>query len=257
MIDTGAGISLVNSQFALQNSKPILSDIPNLTVIAANSSPISISGSVYLPISINHCEVFHHFVVSPDIKWSVIVGTDFLHKHTCELKFKPDGTDIHIPTRIPSIVDLDAICALPPQEPTSIDDILPLDIPLERQAALRSALTPFSDVFTWAGQPIGRTNVIQHEIHTGDATPRRLPPRRTPVHYRQELNALVTRLLDEDIISPSNSPWAAPVTLVKKKDGSLRLCIDYRQLNEVTTRDNFPLPHMDDLLHSLALYSSN
>ena len=58
-------------------------------------------------------------------------------------------------------------------------------------------------------------------------------------------------LLDKSFIRPSTSPWGAPVLFVKKKDGSLRLCIDYRQLNKVTIKNKYPLPRIDDLFDQL------
>ena len=65
------------------------------------------------------------------------------------------------------------------------------------------------------------------------------------------LDEEVKNLLDHGIIRPSKSPWAAPVILVKKKDGSHRLCMDYRHLNSVTKPDPFPLPRIDKLLDGL------
>ena len=67
----------------------------------------------------------------------------------------------------------------------------------------------------------------------------------------KELKAQLQDLLDKGFIRPSVSPWGAPVLFVKKKDGTLRLCIDYRQLNKVTIKNKYPLPRIDDLFDQL------
>ena len=72
--------------------------------------------------------------------------------------------------------------------------------------------------------------------------------RRTPIHLRHEIDKLIDEILEKDVIEPSNSPWASGVVLVKKKDGSLRFCVDYRRLNKVTVKDAYPLPRIDDSL---------
>ena len=71
-----------------------------------------------------------------------------------------------------------------------------------------------------------------------------------PVELK-ELKAQFNNLLDKGFTRPSISPWGAPVLFVKKKDGSLRMCIDYRQLNKVTIKNNYPLPGIDDLFDQL------
>ena len=58
-------------------------------------------------------------------------------------------------------------------------------------------------------------------------------------------------MLEKGIIQPSSSPWASPIVLVPKKDGQLRFCIDYRKLNSVTKKDQYPLPRTEDILNTL------
>ncbi|KAL2236318.1 UNVERIFIED_CONTAM: Retrovirus-related Pol polyprotein from transposon opus [Sesamum indicum] len=74
--------------------------------------------------------------------------------------------------------------------------------------------------------------------------------RMAPVEL-QELKKQIEELLGKGFIRPSTSPWGAPVLFVKKKDGSMRLCVDYRQLNRVTVKNKYPLPRIDDLLDQL------
>ena len=72
------------------------------------------------------------------------------------------------------------------------------------------------------------------------------PHRMAPVEL-QELRVQLQELLDKGFIRPSTLPWGAPVLFSKKKDKTLRLCIDYRQLNRVTVKNRYPLPRIDDL----------
>ena len=67
----------------------------------------------------------------------------------------------------------------------------------------------------------------------------------------KELKLQLQELLEKGFIRPSVSPWGAPVLFVKKKDGTLRLCIDYRQLNKLTVKNKYPLPRIDDLFDQL------
>ena len=66
-----------------------------------------------------------------------------------------------------------------------------------------------------------------------------------------ELKEQLRDLLEKGFIRPRTSPWGAPVLFVRKKDGSLRMCIDYRQLNKVTIKNRYPLPRIDDLFEQL------
>ena len=97
----------------------------------------------------------------------------------------------------------------------------------------------------------GRTTLVCHEIPTGSALPIRLPPYRLAHHSKEVLREEIKTLLDQDIIKSSKSPWAVPIVSVKKKDGTQRMCVDYRRLNKVTINDPYPLPNIDDLISNL------
>lgn len=106
-------------------------------------------------------------------------------------------------------------------------------------------------VFAKSKTDLGKTNIVSHKINTGDARPIKQQPRRIPLHKKEAARQEVQRMLKAGIIEPSSSAWSAPIVLVTKKDGSIRYCIDYRKLNEVTQKDSYPLPHIDDSLNAL------
>jgi dUTPase len=115
-----------------------------------------------------------------------------------------------------------------------------------------SLLGEFSDIFATSAEELGATQLVEHEIRTGDARPVRVPPRRLAPHLRHEVHTQIDQLKSYGLIEEAQSPWNAPIVCVRKKDGTLRLCVDYRELNKVTERDAIPLPRMDDALDELA-----
>ncbi|GKD05931.1 putative reverse transcriptase domain-containing protein [Tanacetum coccineum] len=83
------------------------------------------------------------------------------------------------------------------------------------------------------------------------AAPVVLAPYRLAPSEMKELSVQLQELLEKGFIHPSSSPWGAPVLFVKKKDGSFRMCIDYRELNKLTVKNRYPLPRIDDLFYQL------
>ena len=83
----------------------------------------------------------------------------------------------------------------------------------------------------------GRTERLYHRIDTGDARPIRQPPRRLPLAKQALVNDLLEDMKNKGLIEESDSPWSSPVVLVGKKAGSLRFCVDYRRLNDVTKKE--------------------
>ena len=117
------------------------------------------------------------------------------------------------------------------------------DIPIVRD---------YPDVFPedLLGLPPEREVEFTIDLAPGSAPISKAPYRMTPMELK-ELKIQLQELLDKGFIRPSVSPWGAPVLFVKKNDGSMRLCIDYRELNKVTMRNKYPLPRIDDLFYQL------
>ena len=123
---------------------------------------------------------------------------------------------------------------------------------LQRQQ-ISQLLNRYSDVFSSCDTDVGLTNLVQHSIPTlPDTQPIRQPPRRLGFEKDQEVEKQVHDLVEKGMVTATDSAWSSPVVLVKKKDGSWRLCIDYRSLNAVTRRDAYPLPRIDDSLDALS-----
>lgn len=76
-------------------------------------------------------------------------------------------------------------------------------------------------------------------------------PRRIPIYQKEEVSQELKRMLDVGVIKPSKSPWASPIVIVRKSDGSIRICVDDRKVNEVTKKDSYPLPRINDSLDVL------
>ena len=117
---------------------------------------------------------------------------------------------------------------------------------------LAQLLIEFQDVFAKSEFDLGTFHDIQHGIDTGDARPVKQRMRRTPACFKGEEEAHLKKMLEAGVIRESTSEWASAPVLIRKRDGSVRWCIDYRALNEVTVKDVFPLPLVDDCLDTLA-----
>ena len=113
-------------------------------------------------------------------------------------------------------------------------------------------MTKFPDVFSedLPGLPLDREVEFIIDLVPSIGPISKAPYRMAPTELK-ELKEQLQDLLDKGFIRPSASLWGAPVLFVKKKDGSMRLCIDYRELNKVTIRNKYPLPRIDDLFNQL------
>ena len=139
----------------------------------------------------------------------------------------------------------------------ALDDLFskiqfPGDLTHEEHQECQRIVTDFRDIFSTDATDIGTTDKVQHRIELMDETPFKQKYRRIPPSAIEEVRSHIKELLAAGIIRPSRSPFSSNVVLVRKSDGSLRLCIDYRQLNARTIKDNYALPRIDEILDSLA-----
>ena len=102
---------------------------------------------------------------------------------------------------------------------------------VDETALLRELVEEYSDIFALDSMELGTTELVTHSIDTGDSHPIRQPLRMIPFALQRTMEEMVQKMLAQGVIQNSSSPWASPVVLIKKKDGSHRFCVDYRRLN--------------------------
>jgi len=128
--------------------------------------------------------------------------------------------------------------------------------PLTKEQGLkfRALLDEFSDLFAKDINELGRTDLVQHRIYTENVPPIKQRAYNVPPSEQEFIKEEIERMLESKIIrsSESPSPWASPVVLVRKKNGKLRFCVDYRKLNSITKKDAYPLPRIQEMLNTLA-----
>ncbi|UYV84270.1 hypothetical protein LAZ67_X001713, partial [Cordylochernes scorpioides] len=127
------------------------------------------------------------------------------------------------------------------------------DLPKKKKEDLMGLLLSFKGVFLPTMKNANKVqNRVKHRIHTGDHPPIKQRPYRVSKREREIMQKEVDTMLERKVIQPSESPWSAPVVLVKKKDGTWRFCVDFRRLNHITKKDVYPLPRIDDVLDHLS-----
>ncbi|MCG7877679.1 MAG: reverse transcriptase family protein, partial [Candidatus Thiodiazotropha endolucinida] len=141
------------------------------------------------------------------------------------------------------------------QVPSHLQDLFERSSELldgDEKLHLAELLNKYQNVFARSSDDLGQTDRVKHKINTGTSSPIRQPPRRQPFGKRETEKQEISKMLEKGVIEPSNSPWASPIVLVTKKDGTTRFCVDYRKLNDVTVKDAYPLPRVDECLDALA-----
>ena len=253
------------STLQLHQQKPT-PDVRGLLLTAVVLPPDS---EVVAPFSLNGGQLGNCALIVPNRdlteEFGVVVGHTLVDASTSSanvLMINPNAEEVVLPCRtcIGQLVQISAVSVaqselqLPTNtavvQPEYLEDIVQgshTSLGDTGRQALRDLLHRYEHVFP--GEPVtGRTKSVQHEIVTKDARPVRCGPRRlAPAGLRKEQEC-IKEMLSGGQIEPSDSPWASPVVLVTKKDGSTCFCVDYRRLNSLTIKDAYPLPRIGDSL---------
>ena len=159
----------------------------------------------------------------------------------------PDSTIIKSTTTGPESQD--------PAKPTdsktepTVDNIDLSHVQPTLQSDVRQLLKKYEKLFDGT---LGEINTTKHRIQLkNDALPVHAQPYRAGPSAREFEHLEVNKMLEHNVIEPAQSEWASPVVIAPKKDGSLRFCVDYRKLNDLTIKDSYPLPRMDECLDTL------
>ena len=117
---------------------------------------------------------------------------------------------------------------------------------------VKGLMADYQDIFSKSDIDVGHSTSVKHRIDLYDETPFKQRHRRIPPAMLDEVRDHIQQQLSAGIIRKSHSPYSSNIVLVRKKNGQLRICIDYRQLNSRTVKDNYALPRIDEILQSLS-----
>ncbi|GAU43989.1 hypothetical protein TSUD_91680 [Trifolium subterraneum] len=259
LFDCGATNSFISVECVMRLGLSSTSLLPSMTVAVATGGkvvskrvcqncPVSVAGKIY------HVDL----ICLPLKDMDIVLGMDWLSANTvyigCAEKNLYVPIDLNAESRaltallqnthqLIQYLGAENKCFSIVFTMSSESSLSPSDIPIVRE---------YLDVFPEEINSLPPEREIEFSIDLvpGSQPISVAPYRMSPLELR-ELKSQLEKLLQKHFIRPSVSPWGAPVLLVKKKDGTMRLCIDYRQLNKVTIKNKYPLPRIDDLLDQL------
>ena len=130
-------------------------------------------------------------------------------------------------------------------------DLKELDVPEKYRSKIEILILKNQDLFARKDSELGHTDTVKIKIDTGKSDPIKMRPYRIPLKNREVIDKAIDEMLDAYVIRRSRSSWSFPVVIVDKKDGIKRFCVDFRKLNQISKKNSYPLPLIDDILSLL------
>jgi hypothetical protein len=242
LFDSGASHSFISQKFSAKCHLPFCHTRWSFMIATPGGKVATNQLNQSVPIRLGSHIVKTTLLILGFKNVDIILGANWMTRHQVVLDVASRIVEIKSP-----------ICgsftlSLPSQDSTRSCAFAMIELPLKKI----TVVCEYADVFPdeLPGMPPNRDIEFAIEFQPG-TTPISKRPYRMPPAELAELKKQLQELLDKGFIHPSTSPWGCPALFVKKKDESLRLCIDYRPLNEVTNKNKYPLPRIDVLFDQL------
>ena len=269
-LDSGSTISFISTRIAECNNIPIMES--SIQIKSASNAITAVKGiTPYTQININGHTCQLKLLVLDHDDHEVLLGLDWfnitgasLHPKERILRFPSDSIQLdHAQIADDDNEDIGQIAAIDLADSNDIEadidwemvdkfEITPIEELSKADAAeFNEFKQDIKDMFATSLSDLGCCTVSSHEIRLISTDPIFMHPYRKSIKERQQIQDEVNKLLEAGLIRTSRSPWASPVILVPKKDGSTRMCIDYRRLNAQTSTEQWPLPRINDILDGM------
>ncbi|XP_037929193.1 uncharacterized protein LOC119663656, partial [Teleopsis dalmanni] len=254
LIDTGSPISFIRQQFV-----PLVKLINQekckiLNFCGINKSHLQILGQIVCTVLYDNKKInLKLFIVANEtMSYPVLLGRDFLKKAKLKLVIQHDPTE-----QLINFNQKNKDC-----DENTINDLMNIEYhePIHEISVnnsdvdynTRKKFNMLYEDYVNRKRPDEPEIKCEMKLILNDDKPFQYHPRRLSYHEKQQVESIIDELMRKKVVRPSNSEYASPIVLIKKKTGDTRLCVDFRTLNKVTLKDNYPLPLIDDLLDRLA-----